>query len=279
MCGGGTSTTTKYSVPKNVKKAAKQSAKAKTELINQGNQYVDEFGQPTELDQQAFSGIQDNAAWAEGYMPYQDQMINYLYQGGGMGEGQNAIRDSYNQSAGAYERFLGEDYLDPMSNPYLQPAIESARSGAFNDVASRFHKAGRSFSGAEAGAFGEGATRAALPMLLGQYNTNVGQQMGAAGGLLGGALGASSGLDSSQQGALKAMMAAPGQMQGLNIPENMLLSTEMQRRNMAREALQLQSGILSGNATQMPMNSTTTQASDPFQTMLGGGLGLLGMMM
>jgi hypothetical protein len=273
MCGGGATSTTTSNA-----KGGEFNKKASKRLIRAGEAYGKEFGTPTTMDQQALGGIQANAALAEGYMPYQDQMINYLYQGGGMGEGQNAIRDSYNQAAPAYQRFLGEDYLDPMSNPYLQPAIESARSDAFNNVAQRFHKAGRSFSGSEAGAFGDAATSAALPMLLGQYNQNVGHQMGAAGGLLGGALGASSGLDASQTGVLKSMMAAPGQIQGLNIPENMLLDIENKRRNMARDALQTQAGIIGatkGSPTQM--TSTTTQNSDPFQTILGGGLGLLGM--
>jgi hypothetical protein len=273
MCGGGASSTT---VTKG--EGGQQFKKASKRLVRQGAQYVNEFAKPTQVDQQALTGIQNNAALAEGYMPYQDRLINYLYQGGGLGEGSDAIRSAYNMAAPAYERFLGEDYLDPMSNPYLQPSIEAARSGAFNDVSSKFHKAGRSFSGAAAGAFGDAATKTALPMLMQQYNTNVGQQQGAAQGLLGSALGASGGLDAAQSGALKAMMAAPGQIAGLNIPENMLLDSEMRRRNMARDALTLQSQIISG-AKGQPTNftSTTTQASDPFQTLLGGGLGLLGM--
>jgi hypothetical protein len=278
MCGGGPSTTSggtsSVEVPEYIRKAGKS-------LIGQGKKYAEEWGHDRPNETIGYKGIKENSQWAESMMPYQQQLIQSLYGGGGMGEGADYIRDAYAQAAPAYSQYLQEGYLDPMSNPYLQPAIEAARSGAYNQVADKFHKAGRSFSGAEGGAYGRATTEAALPMLLGQYNTNVGAQQNAAQGLLGGAAGASAGLDAAQQGKLQAMMAAPGQINNLNIPENMLLSIAAARRATARDALNTQAGLLHG----MPYGTTTTstgtsqQNSDPFQTMLGGGLGLLGMFM
>jgi hypothetical protein len=210
-------------------------------------------------------------------MPDQQALISSLYGGGGLGEGMNYIRDAYGQASGAYSPYLQEGYLDPMSNPYLQPAIAAAQSDAFNSVADRFHQAGRSFSGAEAGAYGKAAASSALPMLLGQYNQNVGAQQNAAQGLLGSAIGASGGLDAAQQGRLKAQMAAPGQIGNLNIPEQMLLGISDRQRQQALEAMQLRASILHGTPFTPGQTTTSSTKTDPFQTALGAGMGLLGM--
>jgi hypothetical protein len=278
MCGGGPSTSTSSSsevkIPEYLRKASKHN-------IGAANKFAEQWGVPTQDEKSAYGGIRENSAWAQGMMPYQQQLIQSLYGGGGMGEGADYIRDAYAQAAPAYGQYLQEGYLDPMSNPYLQPAIEAARSSSYNDVADRFHKAGRSFSGAEGGAYGTAAVNAALPMLLGQYNTNVGAQQNAAQGLLGGAAGASAGLDAAQQGRLSAQMAAPGQINNLNTPENMLLGIADRKRRAAQDALNMRLAAVSST----PYGTTTTgtgfqqQQSDPFQTMLGGGLGLLGMFM
>jgi hypothetical protein len=280
MCGGGpTTTTTSTSSPD--KATAKLNDQFRSELKSLtagGREFQSKYGTDLPDEIAAYLGIRNNSGIAEGYMPDQQALISQLYGGGGLGEGMDYIRDAYGQASNAYQPYLSEGYLDPMSNPYLQPAIEAARSSAFNDVASRFHQAGRSFSGAEAGAFGKGATSAALPMLLGQYNQNVGAQQGAAQGLLGSAIGASGGLDASQQGRLQAQMAAPGQIGNLNIPENMQLGIADRQRQQALEAMQLRATLLHGTPFTPGSSSTSTSQtqSDPFQTMLGGGLGLLG---
>lgn len=278
MCGGGPTTTTSgtstVEIPGYIKRAGKSNLRAAAN-------YANTWGKDAGYEPQAYQGIAGNANWAEGMMPYQQALIANLYQGGGMGEGADAIRNAYAQTAPVYGQYLGEGFLDPMSNPYLQPSIEAARSGAFNDVADRFHKAGRSFSGAEAGAFGDAATKAALPMLMGQYNQNAGLQQGAAQGLLGAAQGTSAGLDAAQKGILTAQMAAPQQIANLNIPENMLLGITDRQRQAAQDALNMRIAALSGT----PYGSTTTtkgtssMQTDPFQTLLGGGLGLLGLLM
>lgn len=278
MCGGGPTTTTGGStsieIPEYIRKASKGNIKA-------SQAYANQWGVPTGFEPQAYQGIEGNAAWAEGMMPYQQALIQNLYGGGGMGEGMDSIRNSYAQTAPVYGQYLQSGFLDPMSNPYLQPSIEAARSGAYNDVADRFHKAGRSFSGAEAGAFGDAAAKAALPMLMGQFNQNAGLQQGAAQGLLGAAQGTSAGLDAAQKGILTAKMAAPQQIANLNIPENMLLGITDRQRAAAQDALNMRIAALSGApyASTTTTKGTTSQSSDPFQTLLGGGLGLLGLLM
>lgn len=252
-------------------------------VLGQANAYLHSKNimRPTKAEKGAYSGIMQNAQTAEGYMPMQQGLIGDLYAGGGFGEGKDYITNSMDAAEAAYQPYLQSNYLDPMSNPYLQPALEAARSGAINSVGDRFAAAGRSFSGAHAGALGEGITNAALPMLLNQYNQNVGAQQNAAQGYVNSGIGASGALDSTAGNTLKAQMAAPGQIQNLNIPENMILDAAGRRRQQKLMALQTLGGIISpigGMGGITSGTGTTQQYSDPFQTMLGGGLGLLGML-
>jgi hypothetical protein len=266
MCGSGPTSTSSTSAEMNdAQKAAMRSA----------GRYERTWGHDQPIETGAYGGIKENSSWAESMMPYQQQLIQQLYGGGGLGEGMPWIRDAYEQQNQTWQPYLQGNYLDPMSNPYLQPAIESARSGAMNSVADRFHKAGRSFSGSEGAAYGDAVTKAALPMLLGQYNQNVGAQQNAAQGVLAGALGSATGMDTAQSGILKAKMAAPGQISSLNIPENMLLGIADRQRKAAYDAAALRASAAGGMAGSSTTTSSTSQ--DPFQTLLGGGLGLLGM--
>ena len=238
-------------------------------------------GRASNAEKGAFQGIRQNAQTAEGFMPQQQGLIGDLYAGGGFGEGRDAVTNAMGQAQDAYSPYLQSNYLDPMSNPYLQPAIQAAQSGAINSVGDRFSAAGRSFSGAHAGALGEGITNAALPMLLGQYNQNVGAQQNAAQGLMGSATGGAGALDTMQGNVMKARMAAPGQIQGLNIPENMILDSEAKRRAIRSTAINnaaANAAAIGGLGSMGTTSGSSQQFSDPFQTMLGGGLGLLGML-
>ena len=276
MCGGGPTTTTTTTPDKSAQELNKITAKGLKDLLGAGQEFQSKYGVDLPSEKDAYAGIMGNAGIAQGYMPYQQQLISALYGGGGLGEGANALRGAWGQASQAYSPYLQGDYLDPMSNPYLQPAINAAQSQAFNSVADKFHKAGRSFSGAEAGAYGTAAANSALPMLLGQYNQNVGAQQAAAQGLLGGALGTSQGLDAAQQGRLQAMMAAPGQIGNLNIPQNMSLGISDRQRQHALDAMNLRATILHGTPFTPGQTTTSTTSSDPFQTALGAGIGLLG---
>jgi hypothetical protein len=275
MCGGGGVTTTskKSKIPGFIEDAYKSATSA-------ASNYADDWSGATGDEKNAYKGIRGNAKTAEQYMDEQQALINYLYGGGGMGEGTDAIRYAMGQSAPVYERYMGEGYLDPMSNPYMQPSIEAARSDAYRGVSDKFAKAGRSFSGAEAAAFGDAAAKSALPMLMGQYNQNTGTQLAATQGLLSGALGGAAGIDAGMGNKLKAQMAGPTQLANLNIPENMLLSIADRERAAAQAAAAMQMSVMSG-LSGYPFQVTGTQktSSDPFQTMVGGGLGLLGAFM
>jgi len=234
---------------------------------------------PNERD--AFRDLRQNARFAEGYMPNQQELIDNLYGGAGFGERDQDIRDAMDANRSVLSRYMGEEYLDPMSNPYLQPSIENARRGAYGDVADSFRAGGRSFSGAMADAASRGMTSAALPMLLGQYNTNVQAQQGAAQQAMGAATGGAQALDQSNAQRMAAQMAAPGQIANLNIPQNMMLEAEARRRNIPLDVLARTTGLFSGVA-QLGGTGTSmgtgmqSQYANPWLQGAGIGMGLLG---
>jgi hypothetical protein len=255
---------------------------ALTQSLQYGKKLQKKWSKPSPAELKAFKGLRGNARFAKGYMPNQQDLISSLYEGGGFGEGDQDIRDAMDANRSVLSRYMGENYLDPMTNPYLQPAIENARRGAYGDVTDSFRQGGRSFSGAMADAASRGMTNAALPMLLGQYNQNVGAQQNAAAAAMNASTGGAAALDQSNQQRLSAQMAAPGQIANLNIPQNMMLEAEARRRNIPLDVLARTSsmfsgmGALGGSGTGSVMGTQQT-TPNPFMQYGGMGLGLLGM--
>jgi hypothetical protein len=246
-----------------------------------GQQAQKKWSQLSPAEKSAFKGLRENAAFAQGYMPDQEGLIDDLYAGGGFGERNQDIRDAMDANRDVLSRYMGENYLDPMSNPYLQPAIEQARSGSYNDVADKFQAGGRSFSGAMGDAVARGMTNAALPMLLGQYNQNVGAQQNATAAAMNAATGGAQALDASNQQRLAARMAAPGQIANLNIPQNMMLEAEARRRNIPLDVLGRTTAMFTGmgglgGTTSGTGYGTQQTQPNPFMQYGGAALGLLG---
>lgn len=249
--------------------------------LNRGMQLSKKWGELTPAEKTAFGQMRGNAQFAQGYMPSQQDLISNLYSGGGLGEGSQDIRDAMAANRSVLTPYLSPGYLDPATNPYLQPAMEQARTGAYTDVADKFRAGGRTFSGAMADAVSRGMTNAALPMLLGQYNQNVGAQQNAAQQAMAASTQGAQALDQGQQARLQAMMAAPGQIQNLNVPQNMMLEAEMRRRNIPLDVLAKTTGMFTGMgalgsqgaSTGYGMNQTY---SNPWMTGIGAGIGVLG---
>jgi hypothetical protein len=130
-------------------------------------------------------------------------------------------------------------------------------------------------------AVARGMTNAALPMLLGQYNTNVGAQQNAAAAAMNAATGGSQALDASNQQRLAARMAAPGQIANLNIPQNMMLEAEARRRNIPLDVLGRTTAMFTGmgglgGTTSGTGYGTQQTQPNPFMQYGGAALGLLG---
>lgn len=200
------------------------------------------------------------------------------------------LSDAYNQYRGAMTPYLDPSYLDPNTNPHLSAALQTAREGATRSINDQFAAAGRDLSPAHAQALGRGILQAEAPILMGQYNRNVGTQLGAAQGLLGGGQSTASGLTGLEQTAIG------NQLSGLNIGGNLgqfALAPGQAQLGAANQAYGLpfqNIGLLTQQALpiaalgsqstgQAQTNQTVTQRSDPVSNITGGilgGLGLLG---
>jgi len=249
--------------------------------LKTGMQLQKRWGKATPAELEAFKQMKGNARFAQGYMPNQQDLISNLYAGAGFGERDQDIRDAMDANRQMLSPYLQKGYLDPMTNPYLQPAIEQARSGSYSDVSDKFRAGGRSFSGAMGDAVARGMTNAALPMLLGQYNTNVQAQQGAGQQAMQAAQGGAAALDQSNAQRMAAQMAAPGQIANLNIPQNMMLEAEARRRNIPLDVLTRTMGLFSGagalgGQTTGSGTSLQQQYQNPWMQGMGMGMGVMG---
>jgi hypothetical protein len=279
MLGGPTTSTTSSGTTTSA--PWKPSQPALKQALNFGTHALRQWGHATPSEKEAFQGLRGNARFAEGYMPNQQGLIDQLYAGGGFGERDQDIRDAMDANRGMLTKYFDPNYLDPMSNPYLEPAIEQARRGSQNTVSDQFRAGGRSFSGAMGDAVARGMTNAALPMLLGQYNTNVQAQQGAGQQAMAAATGGAAALDQSNQQRMAAMMAAPGQIANLNIPQNMMLEAEAKRRNIPLDVLARTAGLFAGigntgSTGTSQASGTQQQQINPWMAAAGLGSGLLG---
>jgi hypothetical protein len=228
----------------------------------------------------ALAGMVGNANIAGGYAPQIQGLTDNLFAGGGYGQGTPALQQAWSTAQGALNP-IASGSLDPMQNPQMAQMIQQITDQARNSVGAQFAGAGRSFSGAHAGATGKAITEGLAPTLFNQYNQNVQNAMGASGQLMQGAQGYSQGLDQTAGNQLNAQMAAPGSLSNLNTPQGMMLAAEAAKRGIPVENLaQLQSLMVPiaglGQQGTTTGNTTAQTKGGTLQTLVGGGLGLLG---
>ncbi len=183
------------------------------------------------------------------------------------------------------------DYLNLDSNPYTKQIIDQVSNSAQNNVHDLWSRAGRQFSPGEAGAIAKNTTEGLAPTLFNQFNTQQGNQLSS--------LGQISNMVNARAGTLPGIYNQMSQSpySGFSNLSNLLLPIASQfgtqsntnygntaantadtsnTQSMATKYLQ--------NLMQQYANSdskssgTTSQQSDPFQTALGGGIGLLGLL-
>jgi hypothetical protein len=197
-------------------------------ILNQAQGLLGKTGL-TGNENMALQGMTNNAMTAGGYGSQIQGITDKLFQGGGLGQGIPGLQQAWQTAQGALSP-IASGNLDPMSNPQMAQMIQQITDRARNAVGSQFAGAGRSFSGAHAGATGKAITEGLAPTLFNQYNQNVQNAMGASGQLMQGAQGTSQGLDNAYGNQLNAQMQAPGSLQNLNTPQGMMLQAEAQRR-------------------------------------------------
>jgi hypothetical protein len=176
-----------------------------------------------------------------------------------------ALHDAWGTAKGALTpiaegEFIGQD------NPYLQQLTSTISDLVRNQTGGQAAAAGRSFSPAHMGAVSKNMTDALATPLFNNYWNERNAQTGAISSLLGGAQGYSSGLDASNLSGISTAAGMAGlPYAGLQSLSNLILPIAQ------GFGTSTQSGKTSGTQTQQ------TQ-SDPWQTGIGGGLGLLGLL-
>lgn len=92
---------------------------------------------------------------------------------------------NYNNMASTLAPYTNSNYTNPYTNPVLSSALQYLNQNITNSINGQFAGAGRDLSPANSQALAYGLGSGEAPLLLNQYNTNVGQQQAAANSLFG----------------------------------------------------------------------------------------------
>lgn len=119
---------------------------------------------------------------------------------------------------GGLSPYLSDSFLDPMSTPGFSDALKGIQGNITNQINSQFAAAGRDLSPGNTTALAEGLMSGSAPMLLEQYNRNMGTQRGAQDALLsarGGYAGMLSDMDQTALGNQAQGVSMAGSVPGL----------------------------------------------------------------
>lgn len=230
----------------------------------------------------ALNTLQSNAAQGN---PYAGQIGGYaqsLLNGGNA----NAQAANVQGNLGTLQSQLTPYASGSMigNNPALAAQLAQIRTDVGNSVNSQFAAAGRDMSGANQMAYGRGVAAGEAPVIAGQYNQDVSNQINAANALYNAGNTTAGTLTGMQQNYLanqgQGVTAAQSALDAQNYGANATLAEEAQRRGIPVQALSLLSQIgvpIAGLGSQSNSNTTGTQqmsGAQQFAT-LAGGIGSL----
>ena len=173
--------------------------------------------------------------------------------------------------------------VNPMDDPQFKTMLDSVTGDAMNRVNSMFAGAGRDLSGAHTAAAGRAVTNAQAPIIIDQYNTNIGRQMDAAGRLFDAGqttAGNVAGLDAAANAQrTQGIETAQAALASMNLPANMRLEIENQLKTLPISELGLVAQQLfaaAGLGSQTAGTQTQQQRTTGTQSSTGSqwGLGL-----
>jgi hypothetical protein len=226
----------------------------------------------------ALDTLQKNAAQGN---PYAGQIGGYaqsMLNGGGATAQASNVQNNLSTL---------QNYLTPYANgsmvgknPALAAQLAQIQSDVGNAVNGQFAAAGRDFSGANQMAYGRGVAAAEAPVIAGQYNQDVANQLAAANSLYGAGNSTANTLAGLQQQYLtnqgQGVTAAQSALDAQNYGANATLAAEAQRRGIPVQALSLlaQIGVpIAGLGQQSSGTGTTTQemsGAEQFATIAKG---------
>lgn len=232
----------------------------------------------TSAESSALDTLKSNAASGN---PFAGQISGYaqsLLNGGGATAQAGNVQDNL----AAYRNQLTPYANGSMvgSNPALTAQLAQIQSDVGNSVNSQFAAAGRDFSGANQMAYGRGVAAAEAPVIAGQYNQDVANQIAASGALYNAGNTTANTLTQMQQSDLanrgQGITAAQSALDAQNYGANATLAEEAQRRGIPVQALSLLAQIGVPIAQLGGQNNSTTTGTqqksgvDQFATIAGG---------
>lgn len=193
---------------------------------------------------------------------------------------------------GGYDAY--KKSLDPFAsgsmvgkNDALKDQLSTIGNDVYNSVSSNFAGAGRSLSPGAIQAIARGTAQGEAPVIAGQYNTDVSNQLNSAGNLFSASGTTASGLTGlaqtklgNQQAGLTAAAGMPGI---LNAQGNSLLAAGNAAQALPLQGTQLLESLgipiasLGAQSTGTSTGETTKQTS-PISNILGAGIGGLGLL-
>lgn len=236
----------------------------------------------------AIANIENRAQGAPDFsLPTQGILKQYF--AGGMPNQSGTVTDAYGDLKSRLSPTANGANLDPTTAPGMASTLDTVRNDVQNSVRSQFAGAGRpaGTNADVAQAEARGIAQAEAPILTGQYNENVRNQLGAAGTLY----GAGTTTAGTVTGMNQAELA--NKAQGINLAgayptianqnDQTVLQAESARTGIPMGLLQqltaMTGGIagLGGQSTGT-RQGTTNQQQDPLTTALGVGIGGVGML-
>jgi hypothetical protein len=241
---------------------------------------------PTAAESGAIDRLAANAQAGNPYAPAIGSLATDLLTGG---TDRTALASrGYADYQQALTPFARGDFVNPASNPALQPYLDTIRNDVTNSVNGTFAGAGRDLSGLNQQALARGIAQGEAPVLLDAYQQGLGNQLNAINALYGAGNTSAGLLSNLDQNALANRQAGVGAataaLQARDSSANQSLQAEALRRGLPLQNIQqLQSLLIPlaqlGGSQQSQGTSVASQQM-PFANQLIGGIlggaGLLG---
>jgi len=227
---------------------------------------------PNAAETSALGTLSQNATNQPNYGA-QTNALTGSYLGGDPTGLLNPALQQYQQQLSPYAS--GQN-LNPMTAPGMQGVLQTIQSDVGNSVNGQFAGAGRDLSGMNQQALARGISQGEAPALLGQYNQNVQNQLGAAGSLYG-AAGQTAGAITGNQAQGVNLAGAAQQMQ--NAPALAQLQAQAAMRGLPLNNLGMLENLtvpIAGLGGQSSGQSQGSYQMSPIQMAMGGSSALFG---
>lgn len=235
----------------------------------------------------AINTLESNAANGNPFTGDISSLASNLFNGGGATAQAPLINSAYQTYANNLLPLTNPATLDPRNTPGFSDALAATNNDITNQISGMYAGAGRDPAGAGSFAqtLGRGLSQGEGQLISNQYNQNVGNYLNATNALFGAGQGTAGLLTGLNQQALTNQQAGVGAagsfLDALNYGPNATLAAEAQKTGIPLSILSGIAGIatpIAGLGRDTTGTATTTQAANPLQAIIGGGIAGLGLL-